>query len=575
MLIYTQSYNHGVISNLIARPLLCAVREEIRSSLHFTPKETDIYKIHQSGDLANLDGLDDDALAQLPSLLELRNALYSNTFRTYLSKIAGCESLSGEKTDMAINIYTPGCHLLCHDDVIGSRRLSYILYLSDPEAAWQEEWGGALRLYPTSTVTDAEGKSIKTPSPDFSVSIPPAFNQLSFFAVRPGESFHDVEEVYASREAQDEKQSDEQRVRMAISGWYHIPQEGEDGYQAGLQKKITEQSSLVQLQGEGTTFDLPRPDVSSYGEKLAESGKATATDDEVEDLSETDLDHLLKFIAPTYLTPDTLEELSNIFSEESSLTLDDFLSQKFSTRLRDFVEREEARSLPESATGIEQSTTWRVARPPFKHRYLYQQPSRTPSVVPNRMKSPIQEIIEDLLPSSSFRKWLTLATSVRLKSNNILARRFRRGHDYSLATPLENADDQLELTLGMTPSDGWVPEHADEDDSNNGTEKPRGDVGGYEVYLAGEDEDDSKQKSDPAVYSAKNKDGEDDDDGELFSSPAAWNTMTVVLRDKGVLKFVKYVSKQAKGDRWDCIGEYGVVPEDDTATEGSTSHESR
>ncbi|KAI4249947.1 MAG: hypothetical protein L6R42_008844, partial [Xanthoria sp. 1 TBL-2021] len=98
---------------------------------------------------------------------------------------------------MAINVYTPGCHLLCHDDVIGSRRVSYILYLTDPDQPWKSEWGGALRLYPTVVQKDKDGKEIKVPGPDSTLSIPPAFNQLSFFAVQPGESYHDVEEVFA------------------------------------------------------------------------------------------------------------------------------------------------------------------------------------------------------------------------------------------------------------------------------------------------------------------------------------------------------------------------------------------
>jgi hypothetical protein len=51
---------------------------------------------------------------------------------------------------------------------------------------------------------------------------------------------------------------------------------------------------------------------------------------------------------------------------------------------------------------------------------------------------------------------------------------------------------------------------------------------------------------------------DEDDDGILFSQPAAWNNLAIVLRDRGVLRFTKYVSKAAKGDRWDVCGEYGV-----------------
>ena len=50
---------------------------------------------------------------------------------------------------MAVNSYTQGCHLLNHDDVIGSRRVSYILYMPLPhDQTWEKNWGGALELYP-------------------------------------------------------------------------------------------------------------------------------------------------------------------------------------------------------------------------------------------------------------------------------------------------------------------------------------------------------------------------------------------------------------------------------------------
>ena len=91
-----------MIQHLVDDALLRNVRKEIREHIHFTPKETDIYKIHQSGDLANLDGLDDSALRRLPSLLKLRDSLYSSAFRKYLSSITGSGPLSGVKTDMAV-----------------------------------------------------------------------------------------------------------------------------------------------------------------------------------------------------------------------------------------------------------------------------------------------------------------------------------------------------------------------------------------------------------------------------------------------------------------------------------------
>lgn len=577
-------YKHGVISELISPDLLRNVRSEIQEALSFTPKETDIYKIHQSGDLANLDGLDDSSLKLLPSLLRLRNALYSPDFRVYLSTVTGSGPLSGKKTDMAINVYTPGCHLLCHDDVIGSRRVSYILYLTDPDTPWKKEWGGALRLYPTQTFTGDEGKQIKVPLPDWSVSIPPAFNQLSFFAVQPGESFHDVEEVYASDTAEDEN-GDKRRVRMAISGWYHIPQEGEEGYEQGLEERLAEKSSLMQLQGKGDKHDLPLASPLRYkapNKPIKDIGLPTpsGSQDDIA-LSEEDLDFLLKYIAPTYLTPDTLESVASIFNEESSLCLDTFLSSKFSDSLRKYINTQESEDLPPTATKIQKSSSWTVARPPHKHRFLFQSAS-------DATLSPIQDLLRLLVPSQAFRKWLQLATGQTVKSYDAVARRFRRGQDYTLAQGYEDDNPRLELCLAITPSPGWDGEETSkiepEEDRSKGKEEVEGTqsgdssgVGGHLAYMAGDDADDDvqegsdhgvevpsdlstgaratkakKSQSDLAIYKAQ----DEDDDGVLFSMPAGWNRLGVVLRDRGTMRFVKYVSRQAQGDRWDVVGEF-------------------
>lgn len=622
---------------------------------------------------------------------------------------------------MAINVYTPGCHLLCHDDVIGSRRVSYILYLTDPDRPWKAVWGGALRLYPTQTYTGDDGDETKVPSPDFSVSIPPAFNQLSFFAVQPGESFHDVEEVYARKKGEKEEDDDGGRVRMAISGWYHIPQEGEDGYEEGLEERLAEKSSLMQLQGKGDKYDLPQSQVQTYDQEnghasVDSNGKEPAKasdDDDDSTLTVADLDFLLEYLAPTYLTPDTLSSLSSLFADESSLRLSDVLSSKFSSSLRSYItSQEEQHPLDNvSSSEIEASTPWKVARPPHKHRFLFQQPSAPVKDSTTEAEgTPLHSLLNTLLPSRAFKKWLSLATGLTLTSHDIIARRFRPGLDYSLATGYNEDVSRLEVTLGITPTKGWgddeeekkeeeeqegekeeegkeeeekeeegkegvekeeeeqekeeqeeeeqeEEEKEEEEDADkeskeshnnatvaNGSKKANDDdegedtkdegkdaiekgevepnssaangskipdpdsntlkpedtddpagVGGYEVYMAGDDDDDStadansdhgvpipptlassntgaksskpsnskskSKHSDPAIYHAAT-DG-DDDDGVLFSMPAGWNKMSLVLRDRGVLRFVKFVSKKAEGGRWDVGGGWGVGDDDE------------
>ncbi|ROT36964.1 hypothetical protein SODALDRAFT_352174 [Sodiomyces alkalinus F11] len=663
---YAQSapYKHAVIHDLVDDNLLRHVRDEIRENVSFTPKETDIYKIHQSGDLANLDGLDDDALAKLPSLLSLRDALYSDAFRSYVSHITGCGPLSGRKTDMAINVYTPGCYLLCHDDVIGSRKVSYILYLADPDIPWKPEWGGALRLYPVREITGGDGQVAKTPSPDASKVIPPAWNQLSFFAVQPGESFHDVEEVY---HADSPEQLDREggRIRLAISGWFHIPQVGEDGYVEGAEEKLAENSSLMQLQGNPAQYDAPQAQPQPARTRAADDDddnnntKASGSIG-LDEFDETDLDFLVKYLAPTYLTPDALEQIAEHFDENSSITLPNFLSNKFAARLRHYVEAQERVPLPEGGSpAIEAKTPWRVSNPPHKHRFLYQQPSGPDQPRASQeasSSSPITELLDVLLPSRQFRVWLETATGCIIENHDLLARRFRRGHDYTLATG-HDGKPRLELNLGITPTTGWgddddegdaEEEDEDEDEAEaNGNGKGNGkakakskpksqaktkddrkdkgkgkakateaekdeeeaeahdseaeEVGGVEVYMAGDDDDDdddeeeeeedddddeeteqnkhsgtatngesastshakkktrnsAKDKNDAAIYRSSG-----DEDNILFFQAAAWNKLTLVLRDSGALRFVKYVSRRAPGDRWDVSATFDVEEQD-------------
>ena len=101
------------------------------------------------------------------------------------------------------------------------------------------------------------------------------------------------------------------------------------------------------------------------------------------------------------------------------------------------------------------------------------------------------------------------------------------------------------------------------------------------------------EEDDPAVYrsgsSSKKKNGtnghvvqdeemhdeedededEDDEDGTLLTVQPGFNRLLLVLRDEGVMRFVKYVSAAAEGSRWDICGEFeiGMVQEDSSADE--------
>jgi hypothetical protein len=54
---------------------------------------------------------------------------------------------------------------------------------------------------------------------------------------------------------------------------------------------------------------------------------------------------------------------------------------------------------------------------------------------------------------------------------------------------------------------------------------------------------------------------QDADAAGVINVPAASNSLHILLRDKGLMRFVKYVSAEAPGSRWDVAMEY--LPEDD------------
>ena len=71
-------------------------------------------------------------------------------------------------------------------------------------------------------------------------------------------------------------------------------------------------------------------------------------------------------------------------------------------------------------------------------------------------------------------------------------------------------------------------------------------MGGFETYIEAEDEGDA----DAAVYAGDSGEG-GEEGGDLLSVEAQHNCLSIVLRDPGTLRFVKYVSAFAPSARCD------------------------
>lgn len=236
-----QPYEHLYINNMFQEKLIRDAQNEAKNNLTAEFKESDLFKLYQTIDLGNLHGSDKRTKKELKHLFTLKEYLYSSEFRQFVSDITGISELT-DRVDCSMNIYTNGCHLLCHDDVIGTRLVSYIIYLTDPDDEWLLDDGGALELFPldpasiainstdraakkgSNLISDKQkGKEVPKSSSDTvtenkkykeidsnnsfgpqgiplatpTTALLPRFNSMAIFAVQPGRSYHAVQEVYS------------------------------------------------------------------------------------------------------------------------------------------------------------------------------------------------------------------------------------------------------------------------------------------------------------------------------------------------------------------------------------------
>lgn len=73
-----------------------------------------------------MDGLPEESKRLLPSLFAIRDGLYSLEFRRLVQSLTGSGPLSGQQIDLSANAFGHTGHLLCHDDVIGTRKACFV-----------------------------------------------------------------------------------------------------------------------------------------------------------------------------------------------------------------------------------------------------------------------------------------------------------------------------------------------------------------------------------------------------------------------------------------------------------------
>ncbi|KAF0684514.1 Aste57867_23513 [Aphanomyces stellatus] len=518
-------FPHYQIPALCTPEHMLKVHTECVEELQSTFKETDLFKLYQTIDLANLK-LSDPLATKLPALMQLRNALvdiccvsipshgvlqYTTAFRSLIADIMGCGPLT-DKVDCAANVYMSGCHLLPHDDVIGTRCISYVIYLSDPEDEWKAEDGGALELFPAAE----PGIPALVPT----TFVLPSYNTLALFRVEPGVSFHSVQEVYADK------------PRLSIQGWFH-QESAPDGVEQATQRQLAAMAATV------APFDP----------------LSNADDDDEDDLSTDDIDYLKTFINDIYLSAPTIAQIQRAFQQTGSLQLQDFLIPAWADAIAAATRRDDATDhlghghVPAYTAGY--GPDWAPQGPLYHQRYLrFVGPGASSPSAAASSGALLGTVQSDLVRSDAFSKWLAAVSGVGLSGVRSEVRRFRAGLDYTLAHA-PDADHAI-LDAVVCFCDPGKTRHGDAaagDDDAQSTWQT-----GFECYMAAKDDG----VGDVAA----------DDDENGVQIEAQHNTLSLVVRDTHTIKFVKFISAREPGSRWDvhaefCLAAVAAADDDD------------
>ncbi|RHY25681.1 hypothetical protein DYB32_008825, partial [Aphanomyces invadans] len=396
----------------------------------------------------------------------------------------------------------------------------------DPDDEWTAADGGALELYPQTVPSSGIPALVPTA---FAL---PTYNSLALFPVAPGVSFHSVQVRQVVW------------LVLVLMRWHYI--------------------AMVST--------------NRYG------------GDDSEELTETEMADLSKFINPIYLKEDTLEQVQEAFQQSGSIQVGvcsgfeslglvtsmmafscaaHFLTSPWvsaidaAMRAADSAEKLGHGQVPSYTAGYDQAGSWTAQGPLFLQRYLRYtgavpasipaldtscptvQPATTTTnnsdPTPGQLLAFIQTF---LVQCPAFIKWVSLATGVAPSAARSEVRRFRPGLDYTLAhhAPSSKPSSPI-LDVVLCFCNAEASDAAADDDGPWTTS-------GYECYVRAEDDG----IGDVAVSTDDNED--DDERHAPVQIPAQPNTLSLVVRDTSTMKFVKFVTCREPGSRWDVNVEF-------------------
>ena len=174
-------FSHFSIKNFLKEEKAIELLKHLQQEKFFL-KDSDLFTFLQTNDLIS---------SKNKILGEFRGVFASEKFINYIKELTNVE-ISNDKLDMFASLYQDTHYLLPHDDQLDSRKIAYVLFLSN------QKTNGELALYDSK-----EGTPIKV-----SKQIFPEFNKFILFKVSD-KSFHEIKEVIGDT------------PRIAITGWFH------------------------------------------------------------------------------------------------------------------------------------------------------------------------------------------------------------------------------------------------------------------------------------------------------------------------------------------------------------------
>ncbi|KAL7537582.1 LOW QUALITY PROTEIN: hypothetical protein ACHAWF_006988 [Thalassiosira exigua] len=262
-----------------------------------------------------------------------------------------------------------------------------------------------------------------------------------------------------------------------------------------------------------------------------------------------------------------MEEVRRRFEEESSVKLRDFLADERRDEIgRSSIAEDERDGLGRDRPSLDYEVgineRWRAAGGGARAQAAIPAPaprepssSRSANGADSDTGIGLHRLRRDLFSSAAFGRWLGRVTGLAVPLGGRGAvRRFRPGLDYTVAHHGMLAPKPvLDATLCFCAGTGRQCRYDESTGELLGTDDDAvwesGDVGGFECYIAADEDDDDRGPE--AEY-------DEEDDTELLSVSASNNTLSLVYRDPGTMRFVKYVGAGAPGSRWDVALEYDV-----------------